>query len=386
MSRSRLIFWLVLPLALLLAILLPLSQRSDRIREGTLTEKTGRRGRIFDRNGVLLAADDTLSEPVTRRFTAGETLATVVGIPGLAGVEGARDSFLRPRRYFLQPTATGQDIQLTVDRKLQRRIFAALKQAVQDCRAQQGAVVVLNPADGELWALVDYPSYDPVRYKLYPPELWSSAAVSRDLEPGRICDIVRQVAGIRESTAADSLAVTQLEAEDWYRVAQRLGFGSPTGVELTDEQQGLLPTLEELTTDRQLFARVVAGKTIRITLMQLAQAVMRIAANTQSQPVLVRHIGSSFPVAGAVSRHRRRPLFDSSAADRLKSRLVQSPVGGTVPQQDGTVLIAAGLSGSGTEERVIALLIVQPLEGYYTAETAEQLFRQLGAKVAGSDD
>ncbi|MFQ6014646.1 MAG: penicillin-binding protein 2 [Anaerolineae bacterium] len=53
-----------------------------------------------------------------------------------------------------QPESPGRDIYTTLDLNLQRAVEAALGQQV-------GAVVVLDPRNGEILALASYPSYDP---------------------------------------------------------------------------------------------------------------------------------------------------------------------------------------------------------------------------------
>ncbi|MCX8073170.1 MAG: transpeptidase family protein [Candidatus Binatia bacterium] len=111
---------------------------------------------------------------------AGQVLGTVgVDLQGLGGVEAAYDRFLRfsgprdfverdargrrLRRHALKgpEAATGVQVQLTLDARLQRATEESLRQAVEQTRALQGLAVILDPQTGEVLALAHYPWFDP---------------------------------------------------------------------------------------------------------------------------------------------------------------------------------------------------------------------------------
>jgi penicillin-binding protein 2 len=83
--------------------------------------------------------------------------ALLRGIHGQTRVEV--DSLGRPKKIVAQTKAvSGSDILLTIDAKLQDEIYRILTAHLKD---KYGAVVVVsNPQNGEVLALVDYPSYD----------------------------------------------------------------------------------------------------------------------------------------------------------------------------------------------------------------------------------
>ncbi len=54
-----------------------------------------------------------------------------------------------------QPPA---DLVLTIDRDIQAETEAALKKAIQDSEATRGSILVLNPRNGEILAMADYPA------------------------------------------------------------------------------------------------------------------------------------------------------------------------------------------------------------------------------------
>lgn len=55
----------------------------------------------------------------------------------------------------------GVDVQLTVDFDLQQAAARAIKKAVVDNKADQGAAIVMDPATGDILAMANWPTFDP---------------------------------------------------------------------------------------------------------------------------------------------------------------------------------------------------------------------------------
>ncbi len=135
-----------------------------------LAQSGKERGLIVSADGVVLARSDP--DPATtgayvRAYPEGAPFTHVVGYSSLLfgqqGLELAYSNELRSRRDLtisdLISVILGRDLrplnlQLTIDADLQRLAYQALG-------GQRGAVVALNPATGEVLALVSTPSYDP---------------------------------------------------------------------------------------------------------------------------------------------------------------------------------------------------------------------------------
>ncbi len=139
-----------------------------------------RRGSIVDRNGSLLARDPDSrveNDPANngsrgrRHYPLGYAAAHVVGyfdpIYGLNGIERYADGQLtgvessaigdisqRGKEIVGNVRVDGCDVKLTLDARLQRTAYNTMAN-------KRGAVVVLNPANGEILSLVSTPAFDP---------------------------------------------------------------------------------------------------------------------------------------------------------------------------------------------------------------------------------
>ena len=118
-----------------------------------------------------------------RIYPEGEAVAHVVGFTNIEniGQEGVELTFNQAlagksgsRRVIkdrlgrvvedvgeMLPPVDGEDLQLSIDSKVQYFAYEKIKEAVVNNRAQAGSVVVLDAKSGEILALANYPSYLP---------------------------------------------------------------------------------------------------------------------------------------------------------------------------------------------------------------------------------
>ena len=141
-----------------------------------------------------------------RKYPEGETIAHVVGFTNVEdkGQEGIELTFNRAlsgkagsRRVIKDrlgrvvegvgeqvPPVDGQDIQLSVDSKVQFFAYQKLRDAVIARKAKAGSIVVIDTITGEVLALANYPSYVPDKRQNLTGEQLRNRAVTDTFEPG----------------------------------------------------------------------------------------------------------------------------------------------------------------------------------------------------------
>ena len=151
-------------------------------------------------NGIYLRKE------YKRQYPEGESAAHVVGFTnvedhGQEGMELAFDKQLagKPgsRRVIKDrmgrvvegvgdevPPVDGQDLQLSIDSKVQFFAYQKLRDTVALHKAKAGSVVVLDARTGELLALANYPSYDPGKRQHLTGEQLRNRAITDTFEPG----------------------------------------------------------------------------------------------------------------------------------------------------------------------------------------------------------
>jgi cell division protein FtsI (penicillin-binding protein 3) len=82
------------------------------------------------------------------------------------------------------PPEDGQDLQLSIDSKVQFFAYQKLRDAVQEHKAKAGSVVVLDAQSGEVLALANYPSYSPDKRVNLSGEQLRNRALTDTFEPG----------------------------------------------------------------------------------------------------------------------------------------------------------------------------------------------------------
>ncbi|OGL41449.1 MAG: hypothetical protein A2161_21625, partial [Candidatus Schekmanbacteria bacterium RBG_13_48_7] len=137
------------------------------------------RGSIYDRKNRKMVYTD--SGNLVRKYPYGETCAHLTGYIntyfGSSGLENAFNNYLEGRtkgslseletfvrNSIIRHSMIGNDLYTTVDAELQKAVFEYLS-------PKSGAVIILNPQNGEILALVSSPSFDPEsisdRFKVY---------------------------------------------------------------------------------------------------------------------------------------------------------------------------------------------------------------------------
>ena len=84
----------------------------------------------------------------------------------------------------LTPPVDGEDLQLSIDSKVQFFAYQKLREAVLQNKAKAGSVVVLDAQSGEILALANHPSYSPDKRVNLSGEQLRNRALTDSFEPG----------------------------------------------------------------------------------------------------------------------------------------------------------------------------------------------------------
>jgi cell division protein FtsI/penicillin-binding protein 2 len=225
----------------------------------------------------------------------------------------------------IQSGAPGSDVRLTIDAGLQLAIEQEVMTAAVADRAKSASAVVMDPYTGEVYAMADYPSFDANSYAAVAgsdPGRFVNTVVSNVYEPGSVFKMMTVIAGLEAGTVsmdtkfvdtgslkldggkavihdADRQGMGEMRFEDaiaWSRnvvaakaalglspsldqasaklheVWTRMGFGSPTGIDLAGEVGGLVNDPAISKWQQVDLANGSFGQGVAVTQIQLASA------------------------------------------------------------------------------------------------------------------
>ena len=214
----------------------------------------------------------------------------------------------------------GNDVTLTIDAAIQHVSEKALMKAIQKWHAFRGAVVVMNPRNGEILAYSVYPDFDPNNFKsatyfqlknwtltdVFPPgSTFKTITVASAMELGKINKyskindtgkikvgwwtiknydynkhpypgMIDLVYLFEHSSNVGSVVVAQMMNKyEYYNILKKFGFGEKTGIDLPSESAGLLKSPSRW--DSSDHASMGYGYGSSVTAMQMVSAVATIA-------------------------------------------------------------------------------------------------------------
>ena len=393
--------------------------------------------------------------PDSRRiYPEGELAAQVVGAvgtdeQGLYGLEAARDASLRGadgevevvrdalgdeiERDILAAAETGEDLRLTIDTELQAGAEQVLADVGERFSPAGATAILMDPRNGELLALANWPQADPTDPGSQPEEVFRDLAASYTYEPGSTFKAFTVAGALSEGRVAPdtvfdlpptlqvadrtieeahergpvSLTVTDILAQSsnvgavevglelgatrFDRWVRRFGFGRPTGSGLPGEEAGIVPAPDDYSGSSM--GNLPIGQGLSVTPLQMAAAYAAIAnGGILNEPRLIR---------GEERGPSRRVLSRGVAAsltDMLEGVLepggtaseVAVP-GYTLAGKTGTAekAIDGGYSESAfvgsfvgyapaEDPRLLAAIVVdEPQGSYYGSDVAAPAFGQL---------
>lgn len=216
----------------------------------------------------------------------------------------------------------GQDIYLTIDAAIQHVCEKELQKIIKEKEALRGAVIVMNPKNGEILAYAVYPTYDPNKFQkasntqiknwtltdVYPPgSTFKTITVTSAMELGKINENsiiedkgrmkfggytienydykekgapgkINLVYLFEHSSNIGSVNVGFLMTHsEFYNMLRKFGFGEKSGIDLPGESSGLLASPRFW--DRGLHMTMSYGYGTSVSIMQMVSAVSALANN-----------------------------------------------------------------------------------------------------------
>ncbi len=297
----------------------------------------------------------------------------------------------------------GHDVHLAIDQGIQRVAERELDSAFRTYETKGASLVVMDPNDGNILALVSVPGYNPNDYAESDVDARRDRAVTDRFEPGSVMKVFT-VAGalaagtlkptdtiycehgsyqlanvtIHDTHENDWLSPTQVLAKSsnigalkialalgepgLYGTYRKFGFGEPTGLPLPGEASGVLrprarPWFEVET------ANASFGQGISVTTVQLAVAMSAIANGGKLvEPILVRRITDA------------RGTVVKEWTPKVKREVVPTWVAKTVAEmltavvEDGGTGVEAAMNGFRVAGKTATAQKVDPATGKYSED------------------
>ncbi|MGA3189846.1 MAG: penicillin-binding protein [Bryobacteraceae bacterium] len=249
------------------------------------------------------------------RGTGGVEMSLDEDLAGLPGqVRVFNDVKLNPYDSVVaRKPEPGADITLTIDQNLQYEAEKEIARAALASGAKSGSIVVMNPYNGEILAMANYPTFDPNELPGpgEAPGARSNLAITTPFEPGSVFKVITLSAALETTklrpdsiincyngsfnllgrvihdthsygalSMADVLAKSsnigaiqiglKVGDQQLYRYVRKFGFGRVTGIELPGESPGILRKVEHWTPTS--IGSVAMGQEVGVTSLQLALA------------------------------------------------------------------------------------------------------------------
>jgi len=316
----------------------------------------------------------------------------LAGTPGkkIAEKDGNGETLPYSNVVLTQPV-DGKDLITTIDEVIQNIAEKAAQKAMDDNKAKAVTIIVMDPNNGDVLAMVNKPDFDPnnpmVEGKTTDEllTLWKNRAVSDTFEPGSIFKVVTSITALETGAAnssstyncTGSFKVMGVTIHCWKRTGhgaenfvdilknscnegfaavgaaigkeqltayiKKAGFGKTTGIDLPGEAVGIVKDPKNIS-DLDL-ATIAFGQTNTVTCMEYMRAFNAVANGGKLiTPHLIYETGHADDTTGKEvidstydSSKTAVQVFDSAKTAELRSYLekVVSEGGGSKAFIDG---------------------------------------------------
>jgi cell division protein FtsI (penicillin-binding protein 3) len=310
------------------------------------------------------------------------------GTPGSMIIEQDPDGLTIPQgeRGSTEPVR-GRDVVLTIDTHLQYHAEQALAEAVRRNGAKGGMVIALEPKSGDILAMATAPAFDANAFAESSVAVRRNRSVTDVYEPGSVNKVITAAAAIEEGviglderlTVPDryrvsdrwfhdshqhptqAMTLTDIIAESsnvgTIMTAERLGkerldgylrefgFGSPTGVGLPGEADGILMPEDEWWGTSM--GTIPIGQGIAVTPLQMASVYATIANDGRRvTPRVIRGTVGEGGELRAASQPLGTPVVSAHTADLVTGMLARAVETGTGQEAQVPGYWAAGKTGT----------------------------------------
>ena len=284
-----------------------------------------------------------------RVYAEGQMASSLLGFvnadgEGQYGVEGALDKELAGEDGVLKtvtdvnnvalsigndnvrvPAKNGKNVVLSIDKNVQYRLEKALQNGLERSGTAHAAGIVMDPSNGEVWAMANLPTYDAANYaEVEDASVFVNVPLESAYEPGSMCKTfsfaaaidqgkmtpettynntgslvidtwtisnaykgqlgtITMQTGLNYSLNTSSITALMLLGGDASRITQRgkellyeyyydrFGLGQYTGIELF-ESPGYVTKPDDEDAYNSRYANMTFGQGMNVTMMQIAAA------------------------------------------------------------------------------------------------------------------
>jgi len=369
--------------------------------------------------------------------------STLAGTAGRVVAERDRQGRVIPGGIVSQlDPVDGKNVYLTIDNDIQFKAQLELAAAVKKFGAKGGSVVVIDPRNGEIYAMASTPYFDPSHFATATAEAMRNRAISDAYEPGSTIKAMTAAAAIDDGVAQPSTVyhlpptlrigdrtiheahargtvdytltqiVTKSSNVGAVKIGQALGksklaqyfkaFGlsQRTGVDFPGEAKGWMPPMS--TWSASTMGNLPFGQGLSVTPLQLARSLAAIAnGGTLVTPHFLQRedsIPATFPaypvpvISASAASETIRMLTDvvrdgTGTAAKVSGYEVAGKTGtaqkvraGGIGYMKGVYVSSfAGFLPAGAPKLLIVVTIDSPSRGLYGGTVAAPAFSRLAA-------
>lgn len=359
------------------------------------------------------------------------------GQEGLRVVRRDARGDLLPGSQWLKKPQPGEALSLTIDANLQSLVYAELAKRVKESQAKGGSVVVMNPHNGDVLAMANWPGFNPNDFRNYRPGQWRNRAITDVFEPGstmkpftvatalesgkwkansliycengeyQVADYVIHddhkegwltLKGIVERSSNIGAAKLALDvgAERIYQSLHSLGFGQKAGLHIGGESPGIL--LQSDKWGEVETANISFGQGVAVSALQLADAFAVLAnGGYKVQPRLIQSdqpVSQPRQLMKSVTVHHVKDMLEAAVSDAGtgfravpegyavagKTGTAQKAEKGSYSNERFTALFA-GFAPAESPEIVVVVVIDEPQTSIYGGKVAAPVFRDIVASA-----